>query len=176
MRSFKFFWTTHKWTGLGLAAVLSVTSVTGFMLLIKKRAAWIQPPTITGAAGEPKDFISTAELFDIVFEQGHADFQSLDDIDRIDMRPGKRVLKVQSEHNHSEMQVCAVTGEILHVATRRSDFLEDLHDGSFFAEWVHAWFMPLVAVALLFMIMSGLWLWIEPKLRRRRRRLGLSRH
>ncbi len=165
----------HKWTGIALAAVLALTSVTGFMLLIKKKVAWIQPPTVAGAPGEPADFISVGRLFDILVAQGHPDFRTANDVDRIDMRPDKRVFRVHSQHNYSEIQVCAVTGGILNVATRRSDFLENLHDGSFFGEWIHAWFMPLVAVALMFMVLSGLWLWIEPMLRKRRRKRGLSR-
>ena len=32
MRLFKFFWTTHKWTGIVLATVFLLVSVTGFLL------------------------------------------------------------------------------------------------------------------------------------------------
>lgn len=169
MSSFKLFWNLHKWTGIALAAVFAMISVTGFMLLIKKKSTWIQPPTMKGTAGEPGDFITPAELFDIVLGQGHADFATMDDIDRVDFRPGKRIYKVQSTENHAEIQIDAVTGDVLHVDVRRSDFIENLHDGSFFSDWVHGWIMPVVAFALLFLTLSGLWLWIEPKLRRRRR-------
>ena len=167
---FKFFWTTHKWTGIILALVFACTSVTGFMLLIKKKVDWIQPPTQKDAEGPVEDFISTPEMFRIVLDQNHPDFQSFEDIDRVDFRPGKRVFKVQSVHHHAEIQVGAITGEVLSVATRPSDLLENIHDGSFFADWVHEWIMPIVAVGLLFMVFSGLWLWIEPMVRRSRRK------
>ena len=45
MSSFKFFWTVHKWTGLIAAAFFACTATTGFLLLIKKKVDWIQPPT-----------------------------------------------------------------------------------------------------------------------------------
>ena len=93
----------------------------------------------------------------------------IDDVDRVDFRPGRRVFKVQSVHGHAEIQVCAVTGNVLHVDVRRSDLLEDIHDGSFFGEWVHSWLMPLACLGLAFLAFSGLWLWIEPKVRKRRR-------
>ena len=169
MRSFKLFWNTHKWTGICLALILGTTAVTGFMLLLKKRVSWIQPPTLTGAPGGPDDFITLQRLFDIVREQNHPDFRSPGDIDRIDFRPGDRVFKVQSSHHRAEIQVCAVTGEVMGVAWRRSDLLEDIHDGSFWAMWWHDWIMPVVALALLVSIGSGVWLWVEPMLRRRRR-------
>jgi len=170
MKTYKFFWTTHKWTGIILAVFFMNMSVTGFMLLIKKKVDWIQPPTQKDAAGEVDNFITTQELFEVVFRQGHPDFQSLDDIERVDFRPGKRVFKVRSEHHHSELQVGAVSGEILSDAWRPSDLLENIHDGSFFAGWVHDWLMLIVPVGMVFLVFSGLWMWIEPAVRRRRRR------
>ena len=89
---------------------------------------------------------------------------------RVDFRPGKRVHKVRSVHNHAEMQVDAVTGEILNVAWRPSDLLENLHDGSFFSDTAHAWLMPIVAVGLLFLSGSGIYLWLSPIFRKRKRR------
>jgi uncharacterized iron-regulated membrane protein len=175
MSSFKLFRNTHRWTGIVLATVLAMTSVTGFMLLIKKRIAWIQPPTQTDVAGDANDFISTQRLLEIVLSQGHADFTSVGDIDRVDLRPGDRIFKVRSKHHYAEMQVGAVSGEVLSVAWRPSDLLETIHDGSWFAGWIHDWLMPLVPIALLVMIASGLWLWIRPMLWRRRRRRA-TRH
>ncbi|UCD74053.1 MAG: PepSY domain-containing protein [Phycisphaerales bacterium] len=167
---FKFFWTTHKWVGIILALVFTCTSVTGFMLLIKKKVDWIQPPTQKDAEGPVEDSISPREMFAIVLALDHPDFQSFDDIDRVDFRPGERVFKVQSKHRFSEVQVGAITGEVLSVAQRPSDLLEDLHDGSFYAGWVHEWLMPIAAAGLLFMVLSGLWLWVEPKIRKARRK------
>ena len=175
MSSFKLFWNIHKWTGLTLGLVFACSAVTGFALLMKKKVDWIMPPTLTGADGTIDDLITVQEVLTAVFARNHPDFQDIGDIDRIDFRPGKRVHKVHSEHHHAEMQIDAITGAVLSIGTRRSDFLENLHDGSFYGEWVHTWFMPVVATSLLFMTGSGIWLWIEPKLRRRRRRKGLSR-
>jgi len=170
MKTYKLFWTTHKWTGIILSIFFLSLSATGFMLLIKKKVDWIQPPTQKDAAGEPADFIGTQELFEIVFAQGHPDFRTMEDIDRVDFRPGKRVFKVRSEHHHAELQIGAVTGEVLSESWRPSDLLENIHDGSFYAGWIHEWVMPIVAIGLMFLVFSGLWLWIEPSVRKRRRK------
>ena len=87
-----------------------------------------------------------------------------------DYRPGQNVFKVQSVHNHSEIQVDAITGEVLRTDVRRSDLLEDIHDGSFFGDWAHDWVWPIVPIALMFLVFSGLWLFIEPLVRRKKRR------
>ena len=175
MKLFKLLWTTHKWTGIVLGIVFLHTAVTGFLLLMKKDYAAIQPPTCQGAPGELAEFRSLQDVFAVVFAEDHPDFQNLDDIDRIDFRPGKRVHKVRSRHNHSEIQVDAVTGAILSRDWRPSDLLEDLHDGSFYARWAHAYFMPLVAIALAFMVGSGIYIWAWPVLQRRKRRRAAAR-
>ena len=85
--------------------------------------------------------------------------------------PGKRVFKVQSKHNYAEIQVDAVTGKILSVAWRPSDLLEALHDGSYYADWLHATLMPISGIGFLFVSVSGLYLWLRPALLKRKKRL-----
>jgi len=170
MQTYKFFWKTHKWTGIVLSVVLLNVAISGILLLEKKNFAWIQPPTIAGAEGSVGDFIGTQELFAIVFGQGNADFGDMDDIDRVDFRPGKRVFKVRSKHNYAEIQVDAVTGKILSVASRPCDLLEALHDGSYYTESVHAILMPVTGGGLILLSVSGLYLWLATWMRKRRQK------
>lgn len=170
MKTYRFFWTTHKWTGIALSVFFVVTAATGFLLLIKKKVDWIQPPMSVAAEGGVEDFITNQELFHVIFKQEHAEFSTIDDIDRVDFRPGDRVFKVRSRGGYSEIQICAVTGDVLSVGWRGSDLFERIHDGSIVGDWFHAWIMPLVSFGLLFLVFSGIWLWIEPVIRRSRRR------
>lgn len=170
MQTYKFFWQAHKWTGIVLSVVLLNVAISGILLLEKKRFAWIQPRTMTGAEGGAGDFIGTQALFAIVFGQGNADFVNMDDIDRVDFRPGKRVFKVRSKHNYAEIQVDAVTGKVLSVASRPSDLLETLHDGSYYAESVHAILMPATGGGLILLSVSGLYLWLATWMRKRRQK------
>ncbi|MHC4741893.1 MAG: PepSY domain-containing protein, partial [Planctomycetota bacterium] len=96
MQTYKFFWKTHKWVGILLALVFLNVAITGILLLEKKNFSWIQPPTMSGQEGGVGDFIDTQELFEVVFSQENANFRSIEDIDRVDFRPGKRVFKVRS--------------------------------------------------------------------------------
>lgn len=170
MSSFRFFWAAHKWTGVCLAAVFIITAVTGLLLLFKKRADWIMPPTQSGAAAPVEKWVDIAGTWKALEALDHEDFRSIDDIDRIDVRIDKRVYKVRSKHNNTEVQLAAATGEVLSVGRRRSDWIEDLHDGSLLGEGIHGFVMPVAALGLLFLVGSGLWLWIRPFLTRRQRR------
>lgn len=170
MSSFKLFWNLHKWTGIVLALVLAVVATTGLLLILKKDFDALQPPTQRGTEGGVEELASLQDVLGAVFAQGHPELRSIDDVDRIDFRPGKRVHKVRSVRGFVEFQVDATTAEILSGPSyRASDLIESIHDGSFVAEWFHGWVMPATAIGLLFLIGSGLWLWVEPKLRRRRR-------
>lgn len=171
---YKFFREAHKGTGILLGVVILNIAVSGFLLLIKKDFDWIQPPTRTGAAGGVETFITNQRLFEVVFAQDHPGFHTLADIDRVDFRPDRRVFKVRSVHAHAEIQVDAVTGEVLSTAVRRSDLIESLHDGSYYGDWAHGWLMPATSAALLLLLGSGLYVWLQPKYRRARRRPARS--
>ena len=128
---------------------------------------FLEKETKQGVQGNADDFITNQQLFDTVFSQNHEDFQSLDDIDRVDFRPGKRVFKVRSRKNYAEIQIDAVNGSVLSVGQRNSDLIESLHDGSFFGEYVYRFMMPVVAVTTIYLTLTGLYLWIVPAIKRR---------
>jgi uncharacterized iron-regulated membrane protein len=165
---------THKWLGIVLSLILCNISVTGLLLLEKKEFEWIQPSTHTGTEGTINDFITMQKVFDVAFAQGYESFQDLEGIDRVDFRPEERVFKVRSMKNHMEMQIDAVSGAVLNISTRRSDLCESLHDGSFFGKIMHGKLMPTVAMANLTLIVTGLYLWLSPKLKRKKTKNILS--
>ncbi len=170
MTLFKLTWDLHKWIGLTIAAVVMVTSVTGFLLLVKKNFSSIQPPTQVGQEGSVDEFLSIAKVLEAARATGDPAFATIDDISRVDLRPGKRVHKVLSKHDHKEVQVDAITGEVLSHTWRPSDLFEEIHDGSWFASVWHDYGMPIVAMGLLFLSGSGVFIWATPVVRKRRRR------
>ncbi len=170
MKPYKFCWELHKWLGIVLCLILINISVTGLLLLEKKHCDWIQPPTREGQEGKPENFVTIQTALNRVLDCNHPDFDSVDAIDRIDIRPGKRIYKVLSKTHYGEIQVDAITGQILSVGVRRSDMLEQWHDGGMFGEWVHAMLMPLVAIANTILALTGLYLWLGPKTKKKKAR------
>lgn len=170
MHWFRLLWRVHRWLGVAAGLILLVSAGTGFLLLLKKDYAWLQPPIAVGEPGPAAALQPLAAVVGAVLALELPQFRSLDDIDRIDFRPGKGVHKVVSRHDHCEVQVCATTLRTSGPGERRSDWLEALHDGSWFGDLAHGTVMPLVALILLYLAASGYVMWLWPKLRRRRGR------
>lgn len=157
----------HRIGALISALPVVVVVVTGLVLQLKKQVDWVQPPTRRGATtGLAVDWDTILASARSVPEAG---IESWDDVDRLDVRPGKGMLKVRGK-SRWEVQLDAASGEVLQVAYRRSDLIESIHDGSFFGGdagklWV---FLP-SGVVLLGLWISGVYLWLLPHLARRRR-------
>ncbi|MEZ6037369.1 MAG: PepSY-associated TM helix domain-containing protein [Planctomycetota bacterium] len=170
MGAFRTVWLLHRWLGVAAGVLLGLCAITGGLLLLKKDFAALQPPIVRGVDGPPEQLRPLAEVYAAVFALGVPELQSEQDIDRIDFRPEKRVHKVISRHGDVEVQVCAITLRTSGPNVRRSDWLERLHDGSWAGEWMHGAVMPVVAVVLLFLAISGYVMWLVPKWKKRRRR------
>lgn len=155
-----------------LAAVVSalpvlVILVTGLVLQLKKDVAWIQPETLRGSSSAPS--LSYERLLEVLRGVPEAGVGSWEDVDRLDVRPARGVVKVRAKNRH-EVQVDAATGEVLQVALRRSDLIESLHDGSWFHPAAKLWIFLPAGLLLLSMWVTGVYLWLLPHLVRRRRR------
>lgn len=169
MRAFRLLWLLHRWLGVAAGLFLLLSATTGFLLLLKKDYAWLQPAVVKGAPGPVEQLASLQAVYGAVFALGLPQFRGEADIARIDFRPAQRVHKVVSVHDHLEVQVCAITCKTSEPNARRSDWLETLHNGSFLGDAVHGIVMPVVGVVLAFLATSGYVMWLWPKVQRRRR-------
>jgi uncharacterized iron-regulated membrane protein len=167
-----FFRKLHRWGAILVAAPFLVVIVTGLLLQLKKELPWVQPPAKRGTAKYPtasfEAILAAAKSVEV------ADVQSWDDIDRLDVRPDRGIVKVQCK-NHWEIQIDTASGQVLQTAYRRSDLIEAIHDGSWFHENVKYWiFLPAAAVVL-GLWLTGVYLFVLPywvKWRRRRPTAG----
>lgn len=170
---------SHRWGAILIALPVAVVIGSGLFLQLKKDVDWIQPPTARGvAAGEPERGMSVTfdEILAAAMTVPQAGFTSWDDIDRLDVRPSRGVVKVRGR-NRWEVQVDAATGEVVQVAYRRSDLIESIHDGSWFHERAKLWIFLPSGVILLALWLTGMYLWILPiwaKRAGRKRRAALK--
>lgn len=149
----------HRWGAVACAVPLLLVIVTGLLLQVKKQFAWVQPPTQTGSVDYPQ--ISLDQILDAAMSSQDAGIESWNDVDRLDVRPGKGIVKVKSK-NDWELQIDLGSAKILSSKYRRSDLIESLHDGSWFNDAAKLWvFLPngLVLLALWF---TGAFLWYLP--------------
>ena len=156
----------HKWVSIFIALPLLVVFVTGILLLTKKEFAFIQPPTAKGQSSIPS--ISFDQVLSIANTIDQAQIRSWDDIDRLDVRPSKGIIKIRSR-NSFEIQIDSLNGKVLHVAKRRSDFIESIHDGTFYQKNANLWLMLPVAITALVMAITGIIMFVIPYLKKKRR-------
>ena len=157
----------HRWGAIITAGPVLFVIITGLLLLLKKDVAWIQPPTQKGTPFELT--LTFDQILEIAKTVPEADIKSWDDIDRLDVRPSKGILKIRAE-NRGEIQIDTRTGDILQVALRRSDLIESLHDGSVFHEKAKLWVFLPSALILLGLWITGVYLFVLPYFTRWKRR------
>jgi len=153
----------HHWGAIICALPILVVLVSGLLLILKKEIEWVQPPTQKSTAGAPT--LEHAQLLRIVQTVSEAEIHSWADINRLDIRPSKGVIKVRAE-NGWEIQLHQQTGEVKQVAYRRTDWIESLHDGSFFHKQAKLWVFLPAAVILTILWITGLYLFALPYISR----------
>ena len=157
----------HRWGSILTALPLLVVIITGIILQLKKDWSWVQPPTAKSA--DPALELSFDEILASASGVPEAEIASWEDVDRLDVRPDKGVVKVRA-NNRYEVQIDTKSGEILHVAYRRSDLIESLHDGSWFSDGAKLWIFLPTAIILFGLWVTGIYLWFLPHLVRRKKR------
>lgn len=176
----------HRTTGIILFAFFFVTAVTGLLLGWKKHTGGvILPKSYTGKSTEARDWLPMHVLHQnaikVVRDQISPDLSL--ELERIDLRPDKGMVKFVFIEGYWGVQLDLTTGELLHIERRRSDFIENIHDGSILDylfgttdEQFKLVYTSIMGTALLIFTISGFWLWIGPKQFRSRNRMAPPGH
>lgn len=160
--------TLHRWGSVAVVLPLGLIIATGVLLQFKQVSDWVQPPTSQGVADQPT--ITLDAVLSAARSIPEADIQTWDDIDRVDIRPDRGIAKVRAQ-NRWEVQIDTTTGAVVSSAYRRSDIIESLHDGSFFAGDLTKLGVFLPAGLILGALwLTGVWLWWMPYGAKRRAR------
>ena len=170
----------HRITGATLFIFFFFISVSGLLLGWKNNTdGLILPKTKTGTSTNltqwlPIDSLHKKSCF-ILHDSISPDLSL--DIDRIDIRKNKGVLKFVFEHHYWEVQLDGATGNVLSIGKRNSDFIENIHDGSILDSWFNTSNKPfkltyttIMGLALLLFTISGFWLWYGPKKMKRHKK------
>ncbi len=159
----------HYWASIVVAVPILIVIVSGILLQTKKQFAWIQPTGLRGAGKNPS--VSLPQVLEICRGIPEAEIESWDDVNRLDVRPSRGMLKVWAKNNW-EIQIDTETGAVLQTAYRRSDIIESIHDGSFFHDNVKMLVFLPSGIALLLLWLTGMYLFILPIWIRRRRKIS----
>lgn len=161
----------HRYTGLVLLLFFIIMGVTGLLLGWKKQVPLL-PPTGKGASAEAALWLPV----DSLTKKAHAYLQqsvkenlSLE-LDRIDIRPDKGIAKYVYADHYWEVQVDCSTAGLISIGKRHSDFLEHLHDFSFFDREIKTGsdifkliYTTIMGLSVIVFSVTGFWLWYGPK-------------
>ncbi len=142
----------HLWFALVVLLPAVIVIGSGILLQVKKQFDWVQPATQKGQSESPS--LAFEQVLTIAKAIPELEVSHWSHINKLDVRPSKGIIKIQSE-NHWEAQIDAQTGAVLHLAYRRSNIIEAIHDGSWFAKWAKLWVFLPAALLLLFIWLSG---------------------
>ena len=143
----------HLWGALIIFIPVVIVIGSGLLLQVKKELEWVQPPTQKTSVSVPS--IPFDGILESAINVTELEASSWDDIDRLDVRPGKGVIKILAK-NGWEAQINPENGDVLQVAYRRSDTIEAIHDGSWFFDGAKLWLFLPVAIVLFFLWVTGL--------------------
>jgi uncharacterized iron-regulated membrane protein len=156
----------HLWLGVLFTVVLTAISITG-VILNHKRGVGLMPDVAHTPDGAFESALPLSRLARIALAAvPPRDSQDVAFVDRMDVRPGDGFVKVRLRDAAStEVTVDLTTGRILHIGPRGDVFLEKLHSGEIFGGR-GVLLSDAGALALVITLITGIWLWLVPKLRR----------
>ncbi len=157
----------HYWGGMIIIIPLLLVVGSGILLQVKKQVHWVQPPTKKGVAKVPE--LTFHNILEIASTVPEGEISSWKDINRLDVRPSKGIVKVRAKNNW-EIQIDNKTGKILQIAYRRSDIIEGIHDGSFFHEKAKLWLFLPCSIILLIVCLTGIYCLYLPFRNKRKKR------
>ena len=150
----------HYWLTPFLAIPILIITLSGVLLQVKKQWSWVQPAEMKGTSATPS--IPFESMLSNVKKIKGFESATWKDIKRIDIRPSKGIAKLSMDSD-VEIQMDTDTGEVLQTAIRRSDWIESIHDGSYFAgDWTKLGVFLPAAVCLLALWLTGLWMFWLP--------------
>ena len=154
----------HYWGAFIVSLPVIIIIVSGVLLQLKKDVSWIQPKTKVGSESNLPS-ISFDQILESAKNSKNAQIDSWSDIDRLDVRIDKGIVKVKTK-SRWEIQIDTDNAKILSEAYRRSDVIENLHDGSWFSDSVKRWVFLPSGLILLVLWLTGVYLVLFPYFRK----------
>ncbi len=159
----------HKLLAVPLFVFMFLIGLTGVLLGWKKQANFT-PPTQKGSSVDASRWLGLDSIQSVALAFAKDSLGFEDKIDRLDLRPGKGIVKVIFEKNYTEIQIDLSTGRILRTQKLWNDLIEQIHDGTILdrvagtdGDPIKTTYTTLTSLGLMLLSFSGFWLWFNPK-------------
>ena len=140
-----------------------VASVSGVLLQVRYEVPWVMPERQQGVSKIPT--LEFTEILETAKKLKGLKLNSWDEVWRIYIYPNDGIVSVRTK-DLWEAQFDSNTGELLDLSVRRTDLLEDIHEGKWLkANW---WFFLPAHIVAIIAWFFGVYLWVESFWPRRR--------
>lgn len=163
----------HRIAGICLFMFLFLNGVTGILLGWKKHSGGlILAETSIGVSNNSKNWLNMDSLIRIAVNHpiNVKNGNISGEVDRVEIRPDKGIVKINFKSNYKGLQIDATTGKILLIENRNSDLIEQIHDGSWVDKQIGVksglfklLYTTISGIGLLTFCVTGFWLWYGPK-------------
>lgn len=182
LRSFR---KIHRITGALLFVFFFIVSISGVLLGWKKHSGnIILPKSYKGITTDLKNWMPVDSLQTIACNVLHDSVSSnlSLEIERIDIRKDKGMVKFVFSNHLWEIQLDGATGKLLHIGKRHSDLIENIHDGSVLDDFtgtengqLKLIYSSIMGLSLLAFTITGFWLWYGPKRMRKNKKRNVGK-
>ena len=173
----------HRVTGAMLFIFFFFISVSGVLLGWKNHSdGLILPKSYSGTSTNLQHWLPIDSLHKKaceILKDSVSQNLSLE-LDRIDIRKNKGMVKFIFENHNWEVQLDGTTGKLLQIGKRHSDLFENIHDGSILDSYfstsnnqIKVIYTTVMGLALLLFTITGFWLWYGPKKLKRTKKKGV---
>ena len=157
----------HRLAGVMAAAPFLIVILTGIPLLLRQELDWVQPKAATGSVIGSVSQLSLQQVFEAAKADPAAGITSAKDVSTLEYRPSRGAWSVRTKEGY-EVQIDGRDARVLSSAPRRTSWLIELHQGTWFHPKAMVWVFLPSALLVLSLWFTGMWLWIKPYLVRRR--------
>ncbi|MEA1887236.1 MAG: PepSY domain-containing protein [Bacteroidota bacterium] len=170
----------HRVLAASLFILFLLLPTTGIMLGWKKNSGdLLLPRSYKGATPNTDYWLSFDSLKTVALKtlSDSIGAEISTELERIDARPSQGMVKFVFRDHYWEVQLDASTAKVLTVSKRRSDIIENIHDGSILDHlfktrdgFFKVVYTSIIGLTLLTLSLTGFCLWYVPKIIRKKRR------
>ncbi|MEL6553150.1 MAG: PepSY domain-containing protein [Cyanobacteria bacterium J06621_11] len=140
----------HYWLGWVVIVPWAFVIFSGLLLQVRYEVPWVMPVQQQGQGTVPQ--VEFVQVLETAKQSPDYGVQSWEDVWRVYVYPNKGITTIRAK-NKEEMQIDSETSQVLQIATRRTDWLEDIHEG----KWMdlNLWLFLPVHILSLFLWVTG---------------------
>lgn len=134
----------------------------------KHSGGLLLPETKAGTSSNLSEWLPLDSLQNLAVKYLHDSISPAlsSELDRIDIRPYKGLVKFIFKKHYTDLQLDAATGKLLHASKRHSDMIENIHDGSILDKFagtsngqIKLFYTSTMGIALLLFTLTGFLIW-----------------